>query len=135
MEVEISKAQGTETPASCMAEFVVEHVMALMTVLGIESISARKYSSGFGSRLHVSIAPFNDAPEQVRNQGIIAKDAIAQILSVANVTRVVMKPGDDDLKEMANTWKSSIVDAEKKNGSYSGSDSPAEGSDDSEGEP
>lgn len=118
MEVEMSKSQGSETPASCMAELVVEHAMALMSVFGIESISARRYSSGIGSRLHVSIAPFNDAPPEVRTQGIVAKDAIAQILSVANVTRVVMKPTDDDMKEMMSAWENASKEAAQRNGSY-----------------
>lgn len=108
MDVEIGKAGAAETPASEVAEYVVEHVTALMTVGGIESISAVKYQCGFGSRLHVSMVPFADAPEIVRNQGIVIKDAIAQIMSVANVTRIVTKPSEDDLQQMRKMWNDSL---------------------------
>lgn len=121
MDVEIGKAQGAETPASEMSEFVVEHVTALMTLGGIESISAVKYSCGFGSRLHVSISPFACAPESVTSQGIVIKDAIAQILSVANVTRVVIKPSEEDLNKMKGTWQEACRAARDAN-SGSGQD-------------
>lgn len=116
MNVEMSKASGPETPASCMAEYVMEHITALMTLGGIESISAQKYVCGFGSRLHVTIAPFADAPEQVKTQGVVIKDALATIMSIANITRVVMKPSKADVKKMRDVWKSSVKDAYSVNG-------------------
>lgn len=115
MDVDIRKSMEAETPASEMSDYVVEHVTALMTLGGIESISAVKYRCGFGSRLHVSIAPFADAPEIIRTQGIVIKDAIAQIMSVANVTRVIMKPSEEDLKSMRKTWKESVDAANAAN--------------------
>ena len=116
MNVEMSKASGPETPASCMTEYVMEHVTALMTIGGIESISAQKYVCGFGSRLHVTIAPFAKAPERVKAQGVVIKDALAQIMSIANITRVVMKPSKADMGRMVKTWKSSVRDADAVNG-------------------
>lgn len=116
MDVEMSKASGPETPASCMAEYVMEHVTALMTLGGIESISAQKYVCGFGSRLHVTIAPFADAPEPVKAQGVVIKDALATVMSIANITRVVMKPSKADIKKMRDVWKSSVKDADSVNG-------------------
>jgi len=121
MDIEMSKASGPETPASCMAEYVMEHVTALMTLGGIESISAQKYVCGFGSRLHVTIAPFAKAPDAVKSQGVIIKDALAQIMSVANITRVVMKPSKAEMKKMVDAWKSSVKDANAVN-SGSGQD-------------
>ena len=116
MDVEIGKTGGSETPASVMSEYVAEHVTALMTLGGIESISATKYASGFGSRLHVTMVPFSFAPSRVKEQGIVIKDAIATILSVANITKVVMKPSEDDLEEMKATWEKAVKDAKDANG-------------------
>lgn len=116
MDVEMSKASGPETPASCMAEYVMEHITALMTLGGIESISAQKYVCGFGSRLHVTIAPFADAPEPVKAQGVVIKDALATVMSIANITRVVMKPSKADVKKMRDVWESSVKDADLVNG-------------------
>ena len=125
MDVEIGKSIDAATPASEMSEYVIEHITALMTIGGIESISAMKYQCGFGSRLHVSIAPFQDAPEAVRNQGIVIKDAIAQIMSIANVTRVVMKPSEEDMASMKKTWNDSVCAAREINAG-SGQDFTAE---------
>lgn len=122
MDVDISKAGAAETPASCVTDYVVELVTSLMTLGGIESINAKRYSSGFGSRLHVTIAPFPKAPKEVKAQGVVIKDAIATILSVANITRVVMKPGDDDMAAMEKMWDDSTRAANAANGG-SGQDS------------
>lgn len=116
MNVEMSKSQSPETPASCMIESVMEHVTSLMTIGGIESISAQKYVCGFGSRLHVTIAPFAKAPDRVKAQGVIIKDALAQIMSIANITRVVMKPSKSEMKKMSDAWRKSIADADSVNG-------------------
>lgn len=121
MDIEMSKASGPETPASCMAEYVMEHVTALMTLGGIESISAQKYVCGFGSRLHVTIAPFAKAPDAVKSQGVVIKDALAQIMSVANITRVVMKPSKAEMKKMVDAWQAAVKDANAMN-SGSGQD-------------
>ena len=116
MDVEISKADAAETPASCVTDYVMEHATALMALGGIESISARRYTCGFGSRLHVTIAPFSCAPEEVKSQGVVIKDAIATVLSIANITRVVTKPGDKDIAEMKKLWDVSVRAARAANG-------------------
>jgi len=115
MEVEVGRAAGQETPASVMAEYMVERVTALMVMCGIESISYQKYESGVGSRLHVTIAPFADAPEVVTNQGVVVKDALAQIMSVSNVMRIRMKPSESDLNDMKATWAESAKAAAERN--------------------
>lgn len=116
MEIEISKAGAAETPAATMTNYVTEHVTALMTLGGIESISARRYSSGFGTRLHVTMAPFSEAPEEVREQGIVIKDAISTILSIANVTRVVIKPDEKDMDAFKESWAKAVESARHANG-------------------
>ena len=115
MNVEISKAAAPETPASVMTEQMVEHIMSIMMLCGIEGISATKYQCGFGSHLNVTISPFANVPEKVSAQGVIIKDALAQIMSVANVTRLLAKPSDVDLKELRETWKESAKSAEELN--------------------
>jgi len=116
MDVEIGKAGVQESPASCLAGYVVEHITALMTLGGIESINSVKYTAGFGSRLHVSIAPFAGAPKAITDQGVIIKDAIAQIMSIANLARIVMKPSDKDLADMRGMWNKAVADANEANG-------------------
>ena len=116
MNVEISKAAAPETPASVMTEKMVEHITSIMMPCGIEGISATKYQCGFGSQLNVTISPFANVPRKVSEQGVIIKDALAQIMSVANVTRLIAKPSDADLKELRETWKESVKSAEELNG-------------------
>ena len=115
MNVEIGRMSGAATPASCMPDYVMEHVIALMTLTGIESISAVKYSAGFGSKLHVSIGQFAKAPEEVAIQGVVIKDAIAQIMSIANIARIVIKPGEEDVKDMEKAWEESVRAAKASN--------------------
>ena len=121
MNIEMSKANAPETPASVMTDYITEHVSALMIMGGIESIVLQKYNSGFGSRLHVTIAPFANAPEAVKTVGIVIKDAVAQILSVANVTRLVLKPSEEEMSDVMSTWESATKDARITN-SGSGQD-------------
>ena len=116
MDVEVGKAGAAETPASFMAEYVTEHVTALMMLGGIESIGSTKYVSGYGSRLHVTMAPFADAPDEVKAQGVVIKDALAAILSVANISRVVMKPSDKERAKFKSTWDQAVRDARAANG-------------------
>ena len=116
MNIEVGKALAPETPAGAMQDYIAEHVTALMTLGGIESISAQKYTCGFGSRLHVSIASFADAPEEIVAQGVVMKDAIAQILSVANITRIVMKLSDLEMNDVRETWKNAVEGAKQMNG-------------------
>lgn len=132
MDVEIGKAPAPETPASCMAEQMVEHVVAIMAICGIESIESKKYVAGFGSRLHVSMVPFHEAPDGVTAQGVVVKDAIAQILSVANLTRVVIKPKEGELSDMRDSWSKALADALAANGGSSQRFSSGSGQDEKE---
>lgn len=135
MEVEISKAPSPETSASIMVDQFVEHVMSIMVLCGIEGISATKYKCGFGSSLNVTISPFQDAPKEVVSQGVIVKDALAKIMSVANVTRIIAKPTGDDMNNLREAWKSSSDDANSVNrGSFqpSGEGSSSSGTDSSD---
>lgn len=116
MEVEVGKAASAETPASCMGEAFLKPVTDLMVFNGIEAISAEKYSCGFGSHLHVTMAPFSSAPKPVRNQGVLVKDALAKILSAANITRVVIKMDDEDLKQAKSNWDAAVGAANAANG-------------------
>lgn len=115
MNLEIGKASARETPASVMSEYVIEHATALMTMCGIESISSQRYSSGFGTRLHVSIAPFANAPKEIVDQGVIMKDAIGEILAVANVARIVIKPSDDEMNGIRESWRQAVETANLRN--------------------
>lgn len=116
MEVEIGKAGAPETPASCMGEAFIRPLTDLMVFNGIEAISSERYSCGFGSHLHVTMAPFAKAPKPIRNQGVIVKDALAKILSAANITRVVIKMSDSDLEDVQKSWDKSVNEANAANG-------------------
>ena len=122
MKVEISKEAAPDTPASVdNGEFCITHVSALMTMGGIESIVAKRYACGFGSRLHVSIAPFASAPESIKAQGVIIKDALAQIMSVANISRIVVSVPEEEMKGLQEMWDESDRQAKLAN-SGSGQD-------------
>ena len=116
MNVEMSKVKAQETPASMMSKELVEHVADVMMIEGgIKSISAIKYVGGFGDRLHVSISQFEDAPYEVRSQGVIIKDAIAQILSVCNISRITVKMEDDEKANVVAAWNNAVASAKKEN--------------------
>ena len=117
MNVEISKARGasvSNAPSAVMSNYVCEHVAAMMVIGGIESISSQKFESGFGSRLHVRISQFKDAPSEICAAGVIIKDALAQVLSVANVTRLALKPSNEELANIKSTWEKSVSDSKVK---------------------
>ena len=116
MNVEMSKVKAQETPASMMSKELVEHVADVMMVGGgIESISAIKYVGGFGDRLHVSITQFTEAPYEVRSQGVIIKDAIAQILSVFNISRLSVKMSDEEKTGVVTAWNNAVAAAKAEN--------------------
>ena len=115
MEVEISKEASVETPASSMTKELVEHLTSIMVMCGIEGISVSKYDCGLGSKLNVTMAPFNDIPEEVYNQGVVVKDAIAQIMSIANITRLLAKPSDVDMNELKKSWNMAAEMAKSEN--------------------
>lgn len=111
MDVDISRTTNAETPASAIREDYLGHVTALMAFCGIESISIQKHNAGYGSKLHATISMFAEAPKEITAQGIVVKDAIAQLLSIANINRVVIKPNEVDLGEIRASWKMAVHDA------------------------
>ena len=116
MEVKLSKSVDVETPAGVAGQQLMEAIATIMTVVGgIESIKIEKYSAGMGSRLHVSIGLFPKAPEEVASQGVIIKDALAQIMSVANVTRAIVVPTDKELADMEKMWGDVTAEARQIN--------------------
>lgn len=133
MNVEVGKAQAPETPASVMADQIMSNITELMMLVGgIESISATKYVCGFGSKLHVTINQFQGVPKDVAAQGVAIKDAIAQIMSVANIAKVVTKPSDEDLENLRSSWRAASLDANNANGG-SGQDFSGGGSEEGNG--
>lgn len=127
MKVEISRVSSSavaNTPAAQMSKYMCEHVSALMILGGIESIETHKFESGFGSRLHVKISQFKDAPVEVRSAGIIIKDALAQVLSVANINLLKVKPTDEEMANVKSTWEKSVEDSKSSdaNGANKASD-------------
>ena len=54
------------------------------------------------------ISQFKEAPSEVHSAGIIIKDALAQILSVANITRLVLKPTDKEMANIKSNWEKSV---------------------------
>lgn len=116
MEVKLSRSVDQETPAGAIGQQLMENIASIMTAVGgIESIKIEKYVAGMGSRLHVSIGLFPKAPSEVANQGIIIKDALAQILSVANVTRAIVVPTDKELADLEKMWNDIVTDVRSKN--------------------
>lgn len=104
MKVDYDKMEGAETPASLMRNYVLEHVSALMIMGGIETITFKKYKIGGGSRIHTSVSFFKGVPDEIAMQGVVTKDALAQILSVANISRAVIRLSEEDLQGMRNFW-------------------------------
>lgn len=102
MKADYDKMDGDETPASSMKNYVLEHLSALMIIGGIETISLKKYEIGGGSRIHTSVSFFKGVPDEIVTQGVVMKDALAQILSVANISRVVLRPSEEDLRGLRN---------------------------------
>jgi hypothetical protein len=97
------------TPAEDMTDYLVDKIDAIMICCGIKEIVAQKYTCGFGSRLHVTMTPFEDAPPEIVRQGLVVKDAIAQLLSVINLSKLALS--DFSAEEMSNIhamWAAAI---------------------------
>ena len=119
MKADYDKMDGDETPASSMKNYVLEHLSALMIIGGIETISLKKDEIGGGSRIHTSVSFFKGVQDEIVTQGVVIKDALAQILSVANISRVVLRPSEEDLRGLRNFFNGpeppeSKVDPEKE---------------------
>lgn len=97
------------TPAEDMTDYLVDKIDAIMICCGIKEIVVQKYACGFGSRLHVTMTPFEDAPPEIVKQGLVVKDAIAQLLSVLNLSKLALS--NFSVEEMSNIhamWATAI---------------------------
>lgn len=97
------------TPAEDMTDYLVDKIDAMMICCGIKELSVQRYVCGFGSRLHVTMTPFEDAPSEIVKQGLVVKDALAQLLAVVNLTKLGLS--DFTAEEMANIramWASAV---------------------------
>lgn len=88
MNTKLKRVVGVPvTPAEAMTDYLVDHINAIMISCGIKTLDIQKYTSGFGSRLHVTMTPFEDAPPEIVSQGLVVKDALAQIMAIVNLAR------------------------------------------------
>lgn len=110
MNTKLKRVAGAPvTPAEAVTDYLVDHINAIMICCGIQSIEVNKYTCGFGSRLHVTMTPFNDAPPEIVAQGVVVKDAIAQIMSVVNLAKQTV--GNFTKEEADNVhamWKTAV---------------------------
>lgn len=124
MNVSVSNVEGVPaTPASVMGRDLMENVYSIMALNGIEAISLHRYSCGLGHKTHVIISHFPDAPAEIVNQGIVIKDAIAQMLAISNIWRVVITLTDED-NAVREYWAKS-VEAVRTSAAGSGQDASA----------
>ncbi len=117
MGVEVGRFAAPATPAAAMSEDIAQNVANLMIFSGIEVIDSQKFNRGACSHLHTSIASFADAPEDVKAQGVMIKDALAQILSMANISRILIKPKQESMDRIKSAWDSAVNEANAANGS------------------
>jgi hypothetical protein len=97
------------TPAEDMTDYLVDKIDAIMICCGIKEIVAQKYTCGFGSRLHVTMTPFEDAPPEIVKQGLIVKDALAQLLAVVNLTKLGLSDfTTDEMDNIRAMWASAV---------------------------
>lgn len=115
MNAEVNYAASPVTPAFIVGQEFIEPITTLMSYCGIEAISADKYNCGYGSKLHVTISAFSGAPQKIVDQGIVVKDALAQLLAVANINRLVIKPSEMDLEGLRSGWRKYVHDASVAN--------------------
>lgn len=97
------------TPAEDMTDYLVDKIDAIMICCGIKEIVVQKYACGFGSRLHVTMTPFEDAPPEIVKQGLIVKDAIAQLLSVINLSKLSLSNfSAEEMNNIHAMWATAI---------------------------
>ena len=114
MNVEVKRANADKSPMSTMPDYVVESVSRLMVSCGIKSIECQRYTSGIGGKNLVSITPFEDAPQPVIVQALVIKEALADILSVANIVGLGINPTDEEAESIRAMWRAMVEDAEKE---------------------
>ena len=133
MKVELSRIDSTPTPLSMMCEeYVEKYISGTMLLCGISGISLEWRRSGFGIAPYVKAMPFPDAPEEVVAQGLVAKDAIAQMLAVANIGRIIIGFEKDEEREATHaTWKACVEACAKEKARRSGGSSQPDNAADS----
>lgn len=108
MKVNIGHVVVNGVKTTDMSEFFVTKLADIMAVFGIKSIAVNRYSSGFGCKIISSMMPFDGVPNDVLQKGVISKDAIGQLMSVANLTRIELRVDGDEYGELRKVWESEI---------------------------
>lgn len=104
MKVNIGRAAVNGVKTSEMSEFFVTRLADMMAVMGMKSVTASRYSSGLGCRIISSMVPFDGVPNSVVQKGVIAKDAIGLLMSVANLTRIELRVDGDEYDRLRSAW-------------------------------
>lgn len=104
---------GPMSPAStqAMTNTLVYGVGTLMILGGIETIKIEQHLCGAGSYLHTSIASFPEAPDEIRAQGLVMKDAIAKIMATARISGLTITLEDEELSGVREQWESAVIEA------------------------
>ena len=108
MKVNIGHVVVNGVKTTDMSEFFVTKLADIMAVFGIKSVAVNRYSSGFGCKVISSMMPFDGVPNDVLQKGVISKDAIGQLMSVANLTRIELRVDGDEYGELRKVWESEI---------------------------
>ena len=110
MNTKVKRVIGAPvTPAETMTDYMADKINGLMIACGIKEIEIKKYACGFGSRLHVTMVPFEDAPREIVAQGIVVKDAIAQLMSVVNLTKQTLGEfTEEEMNGIKNMWANAV---------------------------
>ena len=111
MNTKLKRVVGVPvTPAEAMTDYLVDHINAIMISCGIKTLDIQKYTSGFGNRLHVTMTPFEDAPQEIVTQGLVVKDALAQIMAIVNLARQsVDNFTKEEMDNIHALWKKSVA--------------------------
>ena len=104
MEVNVGRAVVDGGTDSDMSEFFVTRIADIMAAFGIKSIVVNRYASGIGCSISSSAVPFDGVPGSVLQKGMVARDAIALIMSVANLTRIEMKVDEEEYNKLRTIW-------------------------------
>lgn len=102
MKVEVSRTR-TASP-SPRAEFVMEHVSALMTMAGIKSLIMHRYEFGMSSNALASLEFFDGVPPEVMALGVVIKEALGQVLMSADIMKVSIALDDGERERVSGIW-------------------------------
>jgi len=114
MKVRVGRAIGEHgTPAEARKVQYVTMITDLMAYNGLKSVSYRTAKMGVGMKLIVSSESFDDAPVGIRIQSLVVKDAIAALMSVANLSHVEISLDDEEYAAVREGWREDIENAAK----------------------